>query len=203
MFVLSNTQARARWTKKFCDRWILRTADYTIHTVNGAVDTFFTLYVVYNKLCSHLALSLDPSKFNNVWETAVKVFPSALGSERIWTAVSNGNGLADISHLRALIADDGEFFLIAKRGTFDLESDKPKNKAIYDNLVSNNTDERVEAILEYIYRVRCNVFHGGKNLNNEGQLKILQPSIRCLDRVTKLGLDEVTRQSQDPDQPTH
>jgi hypothetical protein len=204
MFIFSsNMQDRARWTKKFCDRWIARTAHYNVQTLNGSVDTFFSLYVAYNRLCSYLALTLeDPSKFDNVTDTAIKVFPAALGSERIWTVASEGDGLADITCLGSLIADDGGFFLFPKKGTFGLESNKSKNKILHDKLVSSDTDKRVEGLLHYLYGVRCNAFHGGKDLR-ESQLKILQPSVRCLERIIKLGMDEVTRQSQDSSPPTH
>jgi len=46
----------------------------------------------------------------------------------------------------------------------------------------------VEALLEYIYQVRCNMFQGEKGFE-ERQLRILQPCLRSLEQVIGAGLE--------------
>jgi hypothetical protein len=191
-----NIEGRASWTQAFCKRWLEKANDYDDRCVNDLFDKFFSLFVAYNKLCSYLVLTLkDPDNPNGDRDKAIKHFSKAVGHERIWHAVSSGSGSTDISRLRILIADGGEFFLFVKKGTLGLESDKERNGCLYNSLASIDTEKKVEAILEYLYLVRCNIFHGDKNLHKK-QIKIMQPSTRCLERIVRLGLEKLGESTQ-------
>ena len=184
---------RAPWTEKFCKHWLEKANDYDFQSVNSAFDKFFSLFVTYNMLYSYMALTLqNPKNPNGDKDKATKHFAEAVGYQRIWDAVSNGDGLADIDRLRTLIADGGKFFLFIEKGTLGFEPDKDENTRLYNDLASANIEVKVVAILEYIYQVRCNIFHGNKTLHEE-QLEIVQPSTQCLERVVRLGLDVLSQ----------
>jgi hypothetical protein len=122
-------------------------------------------------------------------EAATKLFARRVGHDTIWSKVSEGPGLDDLNCLRTLIAPvGGKFYLFVHSGT--LTPDRRKNEELYRQLTSSNLEERVNAILIYLYRVRCNIFHGTKGLDPD-QREILRPSIRCLRRILRLGMDSL------------
>ena len=183
----------AQWTKEFCDRWIRKANEYNVQCLDDAVDKFFSLFVAYDKLCSYMDLTLEKRyKSKRVGDRVIRVFPKATGHEKVWRAISDGQGIADIQTLRMLIADNGEFFLIVKKATLGLIPNKKENARLHKAMDSAEVEERVEAILEYLYLVRNNIFHGDKGLHPD-QLKIIQPSIRCLERVVHLGMNVVSQ----------
>ena len=56
-------------------------------------------------------------------------------------------------------------FFFWKRGEFgELRRDEAKTAELYEKLGSVLPRDAVEAVLEYLYLVRCNIFHGSKAL---------------------------------------
>jgi hypothetical protein len=187
---------RTRLTHTCSERWLLKANGYNQDLLDSAFDKFFTLFVAFNILYSHAAneLGRDPLKDKN---KATLDFPQWAGHERIWTALNNGSEASDdLLKLRHLIRRDGPFFLFWKRGEFgELRRDEAKTAELCEKLGSVLPRDAVEAVLEYLYLVRCNIFHGSKALE-EPQREILTPSIRCLERSIKLGMERLMEENQ-------
>lgn len=49
-------------------------------------------------------------------------------------------------------------------------------------LEEENADQAVEMLIKWLYRVRCNLVHGGKDFNDEGQKELLAKSSILLDK---------------------
>ena len=69
--------------------------------------------------------------------------------------------------------------------------DEQENQKLLDELQSGNPSTKVNAVLKYLYFVRCNMFHGSKDFEHR-QLEIVRPASRCLERVIRAGLDKLT-----------
>ena len=174
-------------TLAFCRRWLEKAAQYDDSTLEGAFDKFFSLFVAFNRLYSYVNRhAAQPAKEDR--GQAITVFSKALGARRLLDALTSGNGAADIHVLRDLIGPCGEFFLISESGRGS--SDTIENWRLFENLNSTSRCEQVNAVLTYLYLVRCNMFHGAKDFEHR-QLKIIRPSVRVLERVIRAGLSVV------------
>ena len=49
----------AEFTQRFCRRWIEKADNYDDKSLDGVFDKFFSLYVAFNRLYSHLDLRFN------------------------------------------------------------------------------------------------------------------------------------------------
>ena len=68
-----------------------------------------------------------------------------------------------------------------------------KTAVKYKFFQKDEPDIYVEGILEFIYHIRCNLFHGKKEINAI-QEAILSPSVILLERIVNIVYDELTRE---------
>lgn len=172
-------------TLAFSMRWISKARLYNSRSLEDAFDRYFSLFVAFNRLYSHLNRhAAHPTTGDRAQATSG--FLSALGARRLLLAVEGNGGAADIELLRRLIDPTaGEFFLIS-----DTRHDLPdslKNQELFDNLGAQSSTTRANAVLTYLYLVRCNMFHGAKDFERR-QLRIIEPATRVLQRVVGAGL---------------
>lgn len=190
-------RARAEITRRFCERWLRKAARYDSSQLDGAFDKFFTLFVAFNKLYFHTALvSGQPDQGDRAMAT--RLFPQAIGHELLWQKLVTEGGIADVQTLARLIGPDGSFFLIssADPDTPDLE----RNANLHRRLLSESPRVAVEAVLEYLYQVRCNMFHGRKGFETR-QLQLLRPCLRCLEHIVVAGLERTSSVAQQLGEP--
>src|SRR5437588_7238805 len=145
------------------------------------MDKFFTLYVAFDVLVFHATFRAGRDHQFQIAENTSKCFPQWANHDRIWTRLNDGDeATKDLSTLQYLIRDGGEFFLYWKLSQLgDVKPDEEKNRVLYDKLGNQSPAIAVKGVLEYLYKVRCNLFHGSKMLEKP-QMQILEPSIRCL-----------------------
>jgi hypothetical protein len=190
---------RTRQTYESAQRWFENRKRHADGSLESTMDKFFTLYVAFDVLVFHATFSagLDP-QFKIKENTTIRL-PQWANHDRIWTALNDGaQATKDLSTLRHLIRDGGEFFLYWKRTELgDVRPQKGKNRALYDKLGNQSQSVAVEGVLEYLYKVRCNLFHGSKMLEKP-QMQILEPSIRCLERIIEVGLAKLREELGDP-----
>lgn len=56
---------------------------------------------------------------------------------------------------------------------------------LYDNLTKKTGEVRVESLLQTIYQVRCNLFHGSKSLHNPRDLELVRSSAIIMEGYLK------------------
>lgn len=174
-------------TMRFCWRWLAKAQQYDLSSLDGAFDRFFSLFVVHNRLYSHMARVLGQPAGGDR-KSATRLFARAVGHEVLRTALTEDEGQSDIQRLGQLIDPDGPFYLISTKGTDEPDADR--NRDLRRRLECNEAKTKVEAVLEYLYLIRCNMFHGEKDFDNS-QLAIIQPATRVLERVVRAGLDKL------------
>lgn len=174
-------------TRRFCQRWLQKAALYNPSHLEDAFDKFFTLFAVFNRLYFRAA-QVCGERHRGDRQMATRLFPQVVGHEFLWQKLTADGGTADIQTLQSLIGPGGSFFLIS--GEDPDAPDPQRNADLRQRLGSRSQRIAVEAVLEYLYQVRCNMFHGNKGFEAR-QLRLLQPCLRCLERIIAAGLERL------------
>ena len=188
---------RAQLTQRCAQLWLDKAARLTpINSIEAAFEKFFSVFVAYNILYSHAAIRLLENDSRKDHAHATRTFALWVGHERIMSKLNTTPITeCDLRLMRELIRQDGPFFLYWKPNHLGIpQSDVSKNSKLRQRLVSDQPVIRTEAILEYIYQVRCNIFHGTKALV-EPQKQILEPSTRCLMQIVELGMEKLSEET--------
>jgi hypothetical protein len=151
--------------------------------LQDAFDQFFTLFVAFNRLYSYTAQVAGQGNAGDR-RMATRLFAEIVGHQTLLRAITSDGG-ADIELLRQLIEPNGSFFLIS--GPNPDIPDTERNADLHRRLGNVSACVAAEAVLEYLYQVRCNMFHGSKGFEDR-QLQLLQPCLRVLRRVVDAGL---------------
>ena len=190
---------RTQLTQTCAQLWLNKAALCLQHSTDipVAFEKFFSLFVAFNIMYSHAAIRLQEPNTREDKKHATRTFALWVGHERILAKLVNPGTADDLTVLPSLILRDGPFFLFWKPNARGVpERDMSKNRQLCQRLGSNQPVVRAEAILEYLYLVRCNIFHGTKALE-ASQNEILQPSIRCLEQIVELGMEKLTEEGNE------
>jgi len=172
-------------TIRFCERWLAKASQYDDRSLDGAFDKFFSLFIAFNRLYWHLAFHAGLA-YGHDTEQATSGFAVTVGVAKLAAALDADRTHDDVRTLADLIAPGGGFYVASRRGIENVH----RNQALYRRLISRDSWERVVGLLEYLYFVRCNMFHGHKDLD-DAQLRIIRPSARCLERVVLVALEKL------------
>lgn len=174
----------------FCERWFQKARGYQGQSIQECFDRFFTLFIVYNRLCAELTLSWArtgkiqlPSRSFPDAKAATKYVHSYLGTNHVWSNLQNGDQCQQaVSTIRNLLEDQKfEIKLDRLRG----EPRPEEDLKLLNNLRSDNKGRKVSALLDIIYSVRCNMFHGHKSFDSV-QTEILVPVTILLHKLAVL-----------------
>jgi hypothetical protein len=187
--VLQLTKAQmtnyGRYAAEFCDHWLTKADGYNSALLSDAFDKFFTIFVAFNRVYYSTAVISGRSTRSDR-KMATEHFPSIVGYSGLWQRLLQGGGQQDLEELRQLIGPNGIFVIHhAHDGeTPDLEADARVQRGIG----SGSPKPVVESVLALLYGIRCNMFHGSKAYEDR-QLRLLAPSLRSLEVVTRAGLE--------------
>lgn len=172
------------FTHSFCLRWLKKASRCSPDRLDEAFDRFFTLFVAYNRLYSQLGeVAARPERGDHA--QATRVYADIVGRDQLWTDLLTARLDEDLATIAAMIGPLGSFNI-----TFDRASNSPDTVAdarLSADLLHGAPPARVDAILELLYQVRCNLFHGRKGFEAR-QLELLQPCTRCLRSVIDSGM---------------
>lgn len=176
---------------RFVGRWLEKARAIKLTNLNSHFDRFFTLYVVYNRLYAEATFILarggqpDLSRRTSFpdKEAATRYISQFLGSSTLLEALDTDPHVKQsITTIEGLI----------ERNAFSIKLDivtgKPqrvKDEELLTALRSTNRNVRATAILETIYAIRCNMFHGHKEFHPV-QTEVLAPIMVVLEKVISL-----------------
>lgn len=143
-------------TIQFCERWLQKAAEYDDQTLTGAFDKFFSLFVAFNRLYSHICIQSGRA-IKGDRKQATDGFVSIVGAQRLVAALDNG-GSHDVTILADLIRPEGPFYLISD-GSRD-QPDVARNQQLYERLRGPNPANRARAVTEYLYLIPAIEGHG-------------------------------------------
>ena len=173
--------------RDFCDSWRAKAAAYSLENIHGAFDRFFTSYVVFNRLYAEATYRLARSghvklreRFpdSQVAQDYVVQFCTAAKLTQAWENSANAAAaLHEIAgHLR-----EGRFSLKLDPVTGDPRP--AKDLELLEALESRSRNRKAKAVLEALYAIRRNMFHGQKGFHLR-QLALLRPAILLLEITT-------------------
>jgi len=168
------------YTADFCKRWLCKAHRCDLSDLGGAFDRFVSLFIAFNGLFSHFGLR---SRCRGDRRQATSCFRTAVGEAALLAALREDGG-KDMQALAALIGVGGDFFVCTDGHH---QPDDEADERLKAHLTEGSPTQQVDAMLNYIYSVRCNMFHGHKAFV-DSQLRMLRPLCRCLERVVLVGL---------------
>ncbi|HTQ60627.1 MAG TPA: hypothetical protein VMI32_10410 [Candidatus Solibacter sp.] len=175
--------------RDFCDSWRGKARAYAVDDLGGAFDRFFTSYVVFNRLYAEATYRLASRGAVKLRET----FPDSRAAQDYvvqycGAAVLTASWEEDAATAAAIhqIAE----YLRERRFALKLDPvtgqrRHHKDIALAVGLESRAHGQRAEAVLEALYAIRCNMFHGQKGLE-VAQLALLRPAIALLESTVEV-----------------
>lgn len=186
--------------EEFYNNWMAKAAEYGIGELRDCFDKFFTLFVVYNRLYAEVTFTLVRAgrihrlrrDINNLG-TMRKIFPDRkaatqylqqyLGSENIIDHLESDDAAANALNTICNLLDNGRFYI--KLDALTGERRRLEDERLLSNLRTTNSGFRASAILDLVYSIRCNMFHGHKSFQGV-QIDLLQPVITILEKLIEL-----------------
>ena len=170
----------------FYDEWLKKSDNYNGEQLSDYFNKAFSLFTLYNKLYAEATFELarrGEIELNNHFPDrrgATEYAPRFIGYERLFQVITTE---ADCnSNLQNLIGRiDNQEFHIKLSMPYGLPQVEEDNELV-TKLNSDNVTVKVEAILDLIYSVRCNMFHGNKQFS-QVQVDLLEPLTIILRRV--------------------
>lgn len=178
--------------REFCERWFQKARGYQGQSIRECFDKFFTLFIVYNRLYAELTLSWartgriklgsrNPSLPDA--KAAKEYVHSYLGTKHIWSNLQNDNQCQRAVNTISDLLENREFAI--KLDRLSGEPRQEEDRKLVEDLESGNYFRKVRALLDIIYSVRCNMFHGHKGFDSV-QTEILVPVIVLLNKLAVL-----------------
>lgn len=175
----------------FCENWLDKATKIDDSTMAGSFDKFFTLYVVYNRLYVETTYRMFNEGQINLQNRTT--FPDDMAAKNyvvqfLGCKFINAQFNADQNCKNAIRS----LIQILKQNQFNIKlnqiSGMPQpneDKRLLGRLESNQIDRKVKAIADFIYSVRCNVFHAQKSYVQR-QTQILNPVNILLEKLINL-----------------
>jgi len=170
-------------------RWICKADGYTEETIEDVFDRFFSLFVAYNTLYSEITIMLEKKNMHKGTGdrvSATKNMPIYIGQAILFDKLKNLSD--DIDKIVNLIKN-GTFYISTTRN--NITPDTVKDNKYMNNIENINSSQNLanktkfnEAVLSLIYGVRCNIFHGKKDLQSK-QIDLLVPMNNILEMIIK------------------
>jgi hypothetical protein len=171
--------------ERFVSEWLVKANQYSSGSIEDCYDKFFTLFVIFNRLYAEATfelarrgvVKLQPNKSLPDRKGATDHTLGLIGLPAFQELYSKR--LAPYAEEIAILIDGGRFFI--KLSAPDGNRQPDKDAALLAELRSTGKT-RAFAVLDLVYTVRCNLFHGHKAFQPI-QVELLRPTIAILSAV--------------------
>jgi len=186
----------------FYNRWRAKANDYQGEDIHTAFDRFFTLFVIYNRLYAEATFDLvrnnqehlDPRRSFPDGTAAKRYVGKYLGKANLIHSLEEDRPCAEaIQAVMRLLAGpvDGRQFAIVLH-KIDGSPQRGEDQRLLQKFSSRSDDVRAEAVLEFLYAVRVNLFHGHKTFHPV-QLVVMKPANVLLLRTIDILFERLNR----------
>lgn len=167
---------------QFCDEWVNKANKCDENNVSGCYDKFFTLFVVFNRLYAEATfelarrgkITLQPNRPLPDRKGATEYTLSFIG-QHVFDQLLDNQLTEPVATLVQLIEDE-RFYIKLSSPNGDRQRDMDLELLLK---LRSQGKTRALAILDLIYSVRCNLFHGHKAFQPV-QVELLRPTIRVV-----------------------
>lgn len=172
--------------ERFCERWIVKADAYRSDNLEDLFDRFFTLFVAYNRFYSAAAelyrTTLEPQQARLLQgdrREATTVMSRLIGQPRFDETMNESPTVAAACKTIADLLENQHFFLHSVRYTQtpDIERDH--------KLAAGLRNFQLFSVLECLYQIRCNIFHGEKEFTPR-QAELLGPAVALLETIVQM-----------------
>jgi len=159
--------------KNFYQHWLQKADNYQNNELKDYFDKFFTLFVIFNFLymeiwnirCNN---GLLKKKNFNDRKAATNHVIEYVGARFYISQLLIENEYRN--NFSALTTIKDEFYIVLDWGKPQLFKDLD----LWESLEETNINKKATAVLALFYNIRCNLFHGHKDFEEE-QKKLLAP----------------------------
>ncbi len=177
----------------FCSKWLKKARAYSGKTLEEHFDKFFTLYVVYNRAYAEATFWL--ARNGQIDISKRTSFPDAQAAkDYVLQFVTAKRFLELINSSEECRTAINEILDFIQAGRFSIKLEmvygnpqRDKDLELALNLKSVAANTRAHAILDFIYAVRCNTFHGHKGFDPV-QIDVLRPVNILLEKTIEIVL---------------
>ncbi len=172
--------------KDFYEKWLEKADSYNGGDLSDYFNKAFSLFTLYNKLYAEATFKLARAKKIKLKKNfpdrkgATEYAPQFIGHEKLYQTITTDRECNEC--LQDLIERISNHDFYIKLG-MPYGCRQPKNdKELVAKLNSEDHKEKVEAVLDLIYSVRCNMLHGNKRYV-QVQVDLLRPltiMLRCI-----------------------
>jgi hypothetical protein len=172
--------------RDFCNAWRAKARDYSVEEIRGAFDRFFTSYVVFNRLYAEATYRLARRGQVKLRErfpdsqAAQEYVLQYCGAEFLMGAWEGDE--ASRAALHRIVEHLRERRFALKLDPLTGARRPDEDRKLLEALESKGKNRRAKAVLEALYAIRCNMFHGQKGFQ-QIQLELLQPAIAVLEKT--------------------
>jgi hypothetical protein len=185
--------------KEFCSNWLEKTNNLDDNTLSDVFDKFFTLYVVYNRLYVETTFRLSNKGQINLTnrtsfpdnKAATKYVSQFLGSNKIFIEFEKEIFVNAISLIINILENHSFYIKLHQVNGMPQPDEDDK---LLKKLKSKNVGKKIDGILDFIYSVRCNIFHAQKGYQI-GQLEVLNPANVLLKKLIELLIEKLDENS--------
>jgi hypothetical protein len=171
------------YQKDFAKSWYNKGKEITSDGIKSYLDKFISFYICYNSLYAKYAFHKTQKDVGDE-VAAISYVIQFITVPKFLKEIEKLE--LDLATLKSLIENENYFiFFLADK------PDKVKLAEFKKMLNSQNSQERANAILTIIYKIRCNIFHGRKDIAQD-QVNLLKPAISILDKTIELLYFELT-----------
>lgn len=177
--------------EEFSQRWINKADNIQGEDMNVLFDKFFSLYIVYNKLYTEVTHTLSNEGKINLnnggsfpdQNAATSYVIQYLGCNNLRERIEGEENMTNNFEALEMILEHHLFNICLNPVTG--HPNHRKDRELLAKIRSNSCNEKFTSILEFIYQVRCNMFHGRKGYEPVQEI-VLQPVVQILDKVVKV-----------------
>lgn len=173
--------------ERFCTAWLAKAALYNDDNVEGCYDKFFTLFVVFNRLYAETTFEL--ARQGRITISRNRSLPDRKGAtEYTFDFIGQTSfdhlfveWLAEPVDTLARLIEQESFYI--KLASPNGDPQREKDLLLLSELRSSGKT-RALAVLDLVYSIRCNLFHGHKAFQPI-QVRLLKPTMTVLYQVIR------------------
>jgi len=186
---------------EFCDfyrRWLNKANNYNTNDLSSCFDYYFSLFVIFNRLYAEATFLLARNGQINISRRTS--FPDGAAAKNYVLQYMSSTYFLDsieatqdaVDGLEAVkeLIRNNRFYIKLNMVTGDRQLEK--DEQLLKDLESRSKNKRASAILDLLYSVRCNMFHGHKGFN-EVQVDLLQPLCCLLKRTIEILYEKLNK----------
>jgi hypothetical protein len=173
------------WLIDFYDNWTIKVQSIVGQDLTHVYDKHMTSFVIYNNIYNQIpdklvtnGIAVPKRIFDN--KAATDYVVQFLGAANILSEITNSNLDSDVDAIISLIEQEVFYIKINRDGR-----ERNEDLRILADLKSNNANRKAKGVLQVIYYVRCNIFHGHKDFQ-EYQRILIEPLTRVLGALNPL-----------------